>query len=179
MKFLFALIVLLAGISTVSAATDTVACTMEYAPVCGMVQVQCITAPCNPVRTDFSNLCTANAAGATEITGGTCIMSESTPPVVGGDIDSHGCKASAGYSWDPMMSQCMRPWEKSDTLVKWAYGSGLTRYTTVDTFGYDRSLSRQEAAAFFARAGEKTLGLRYASYPDVCNIPYTDDSTFD
>lgn len=77
------------------------------------------------------------------------------------------------------MSACIRPWEKSDTLVKWAYGSGLTKYDTVEKYGYDRSITRQEAAAIFARAGEKTLGLRYASYPDVCNIAYTDEKEFD
>jgi hypothetical protein len=179
MKFLFSLIMLLAGISTVSAATDTVACTMEYAPVCGMVQVQCITAPCNPIRTDFSNLCMAKAAGATDITGGTCIMSESTPPVVGGDIDSHGCKASAGYSWDVTLAQCIRVWEKPQTLVTWAYESALTRYADVLAFGYERSLTRQEAAAIIARAAEKVWGLRYASYPDNCNVAYSDESSFD
>ena len=46
-----------------------------------MKQVQCIQAPCNPVRTDYGNRCMAEADGATDITGGTCIMSE-TPPIV-------------------------------------------------------------------------------------------------
>ncbi len=34
-------------------------CTMEYAPVCAEVQVQCITAPCYPVQQTFSNACMA------------------------------------------------------------------------------------------------------------------------
>lgn len=34
-------------------------CTMEYAPVCGLVQVQCVTTPCDPVPETFSNGCTA------------------------------------------------------------------------------------------------------------------------
>ncbi len=37
------------------------ACTMEYAPVCGMVEVQCIKAPCNPVPQTFGNGCSACA----------------------------------------------------------------------------------------------------------------------
>lgn len=34
-------------------------CTMEYAPVCAEVQVQCIKAPCYPVPETFSNKCMA------------------------------------------------------------------------------------------------------------------------
>ena len=38
-------------------------CTMEYAPVCGLVQVQCITTPCDPVPETFSNGCSACSRG--------------------------------------------------------------------------------------------------------------------
>ena len=48
----------------------------------------------------------ARAAGATIISTGECT------PLVGGDSDEHGCKASAGYSWDASMKQCVRPWEQ-------------------------------------------------------------------
>lgn len=44
------------------------ACTMEYAPVCASVQVQCITTPCNPVKQTFSNSCMARSAQATDVT---------------------------------------------------------------------------------------------------------------
>ena len=94
-------------------------------------------------------------------------------------MDEHGCKASAGYSYDAMMGTCIRPWEKSQELVTWAHDSKLTQYATVYAFGFDRTLSRQEAAALLARAGEQLFGLRYASYPDICNIRYTDESLFD
>ena len=36
---------------------------------------------------------------------------ESQPPVVGGDADDHGCRASAGYVWCHRTDQCERPWE--------------------------------------------------------------------
>jgi len=36
-------------------------CTMEYAPVCGLVEVQCVTAPCDPVEETFGNACGACA----------------------------------------------------------------------------------------------------------------------
>ena len=31
--------------------------------------------------------------------------------LVGGDKDEHGCKGSAGYSWDETYQACLRPWE--------------------------------------------------------------------
>lgn len=34
-------------------------CTMEYAPVCAEVQVQCVKAPCYPAKQTFSNTCMA------------------------------------------------------------------------------------------------------------------------
>lgn len=34
-------------------------CTAEYEPVCGLVEIQCITTPCNPVPQTFGNACTA------------------------------------------------------------------------------------------------------------------------
>ncbi len=36
-------------------------CTMEYAPVCALVHVQCIKAPCPPIKQTFSNRCMMEA----------------------------------------------------------------------------------------------------------------------
>ena len=48
-------------------------CTMEYAPVCGRVEVQCVTEPCDPVPKTFSNGCTACAEGnVISYTAGAC-----------------------------------------------------------------------------------------------------------
>ena len=38
-------------------------CTMEYAPVCGLVEVQCVTTPCDPIPQTFGNACGACAQG--------------------------------------------------------------------------------------------------------------------
>ena len=38
---------------------QTQMCTMEYAPVCAEVQVQCIKAPCYPITQTFWNTCSA------------------------------------------------------------------------------------------------------------------------
>lgn len=52
--------------------TDPIMCTMEYAPVCGEVEVQCVKAPCLPVQQTFGNTCMASAAKAKNITQGEC-----------------------------------------------------------------------------------------------------------
>ncbi len=48
------------------------ACTMEYAPVCASKEVQCITAPCNPVAQTYSNSCMATANEAIYLFDGEC-----------------------------------------------------------------------------------------------------------
>lgn len=47
-------------------------CTKEYRPVCGEVQVQCIKAPCDPIKTTFANKCLANNENAINIQDGAC-----------------------------------------------------------------------------------------------------------
>lgn len=119
---------------------------MDYTPVCGTVAVECVTAPCEPVRQTFGNSCMANASNASDITAGEC------QPIV--ELSSQD-------------------------YVTWAYENALTRYSSLTQFGYDRPLTRQEAAAILSRSAEKVWGLRYASYPDICNIAYSDEASFD
>lgn len=33
--------------------------------------------------------------------------------LVGGDLDEHGCRISAGYSWCDMKNKCLRTWEEN------------------------------------------------------------------
>lgn len=50
-------------------------CPAIYAPVCGLVQVQCIKAPCNPVPETFSSGCNACAQkNVLSYTEGTCVV---------------------------------------------------------------------------------------------------------
>ncbi len=39
-------------------------CTMDYTPVCALVQVQCVTAPCPPLFETKGNACTAKSLGS-------------------------------------------------------------------------------------------------------------------
>lgn len=45
-----------------------------------------------------------------------CVAPAGAPPaIVGNDLDSHGCKSSAGYSWCEAKQACLRIWgEKCD-----------------------------------------------------------------
>jgi hypothetical protein len=38
-------------------------------------------------------------------------------PIVGGDQDEHGCKASAGYTWSSIKNECIRVFELENQLV--------------------------------------------------------------
>lgn len=49
------------------------ACTKEFVPVCGEIEVQCIKAPCPPIKTTFQNKCEAENAGAKNIKEGACV----------------------------------------------------------------------------------------------------------
>jgi hypothetical protein len=76
--------------------------------VCGQVAGE--SAP----RT-FANRCLLDAAKATRVTEGECTAnSKPIPmPIVGSDLDAHGCKASAGFQWNEELNQCVRPWLSS------------------------------------------------------------------
>lgn len=34
---------------------------------------------------------------------------------LGGDVDSYGCRMSAGYSWSEQHQACVRPWEQNNS----------------------------------------------------------------
>lgn len=59
--------------------SDATVCTMQYAPVCGEVQVQCIKAPCPPIKQTFGNSCMAWASNAQNIVEWTCEDIDMTP----------------------------------------------------------------------------------------------------
>lgn len=60
------------GTAYVTVADAPIACTKEYQPVCGQRQVQCVTAPCDPVQQTYGNQCTMRADGATFVHSGVC-----------------------------------------------------------------------------------------------------------
>lgn len=67
------------------------------------------------------------------------------PPMVGGDADEHGCKASAGYQWSAIKQNCIRifedgirldPQDKSlnETLSAYAVFKSATEDAQVELF---------------------------------------------
>lgn len=69
--------------SFTSAAPSDFSCTMEYAPVCAKVPVQCIRAPCYPVYQTFSNMCVmTQTSSAIFAYKGECKTSEAGSPAV-------------------------------------------------------------------------------------------------
>ncbi len=115
-----------------------VMCTMEYAPVCGEVEVQCIKAPCPPLKQTFGNSCIANAQWAKNITQGECST------LVWWDTDEYGCIWSAGYTWNEDNQECVRSWEY-ETVLR-AYNHGITKYNTMQSFRADDYVTREQAA---------------------------------
>lgn len=76
---------------------DRKPCTREYKPVCGEVQVQCIRAPCPPLKTTFPNRCEAENGKAMNITEGAC---EDESP------DPEGACLSFDGKWLPETREC-------------------------------------------------------------------------
>ena len=61
---------------------DQIACTMQYDPVCAEVEVQCIQAPCPPIKETFGNACMMNAnKNAKFLYKGECKAEETPAPV--------------------------------------------------------------------------------------------------
>lgn len=54
-------------------------CTREFVPVCGEIEVQCVKAPCPPIKTTFSNKCEAENAGAKNLVDGACVDEAPNP----------------------------------------------------------------------------------------------------
>ena len=77
--------------------------------------------------------------------GDSALEGNSPPDLVGGDMDSHGCIGSAGYSWCPEKAKCLQVWEEDCPSLSaaaleeqaksycisanTAFGSGNTVYT--------------------------------------------------
>jgi hypothetical protein len=95
-------------------------CTREYAPVCGQKE--------QAAPQIFANRCVMQAAQAQSLPSSACThlpQGQSLPPPApahrprpGGDTDAHGCKPSAGYTWNSELASCARPWLSSAVTLQ-------------------------------------------------------------
>jgi len=109
-----------APVATLQIVVGQVACTQEYAPVCGSKQIVCITTPCNPIQQTYSNKCTATADGAAVLYDGQCRSTSANP------ADDPRCKV-----WSDGCNTCSRQYVGGPgmcTLMACAFGSDLKPY---------------------------------------------------
>lgn len=93
----FTFITYLAFSVTSASVIEWKACTMEYAPVCAKVQVQCFRAPCYPIYTTYSNQCMMSAeTQATFVHSDACTTYEEWKPAV----NSEKLKTSISLQYD-------------------------------------------------------------------------------
>jgi len=79
-------------------------CTLQYDPVCGQKQVQCITTPCYPVQTTYGNLCQLRADNATYLYNGQCRDENPTTAPDSCRIWNDGCNTcSRSYPGGPLI----------------------------------------------------------------------------
>jgi|GEM_PF-4623511 len=99
-------------------------CTMEYAPVCGEIQVQCVKAPCNPVVLTYGNKCMATAAGAKILYEGECKVEKCIDSDNGIDYYTKGFITGYHRSGSKVQSydQC-----EGNTLTEWYCESGYVQ----------------------------------------------------
>lgn len=161
------------------ASNESTICTMEYAPVCWSKQVQCIKAPCYPVKYTYSNICMMNAEWAIFVGTGEC----KTNIFVGNEGDSHSCIWSRGYFWSQSKEACVGIWEyQASDLEKnydFAFNNGITIKNSIKKFRANDNITRQEAAKMFVAMAENVLWMPIADLSIVRLIPYSDDINFD
>jgi hypothetical protein len=81
-------------------------CALLYAPVCGSLEVQCITEPCNPILQTYSNRCFLESEGAVFTHEGECTEMEYETPKMYVPPDNciswfDGCNTCSGIAGGP------------------------------------------------------------------------------
>jgi len=75
-------------------------------------------------------------------------------PVVGGDKDVHGCRASAGYTYSQIRNNCVRVFEQK---IKLKEVSSDKSYTTMTAVIFSKDMKRAEV--FIPDASAKSIIL--------------------
>lgn len=98
---------------------EPVMCTMQYEPVCGEVAVQCVTAPCEPVKQTFGNSCVLGATkNATYLYDGECKAEDMNEPIACTKEYMPMCGEIAGKQ-QTYGNMCMLRAAKAQILYAW------------------------------------------------------------
>lgn len=73
--------------------------------------------------------------------------------MVGNDVDKHGCRASAGYTWSEVRHDCVRIWEVGTPLRDVLHNNSTSR--TYVVFSQNKS-----QAEVFIPSGRKNLVMK-------------------
>lgn len=108
---LSAVFILLPGLALAESPTM---CTMQYEPICGSQQVQCVTAPCYPVYHTYGNSCVMNAEKGYFLHAGECTAKESGPIIPTGEVyvPPAGCTA-----WFDGCNMCSRSGKNNEVCT--------------------------------------------------------------
>jgi len=109
-------------------------CTMEYAPVCGKVNVQCVKAPCNPVEQTFGNKCTMEANKLAEFLY-TWECKTTKPNLSNCEAYFDGCNNCSVVNWKVSactMMYCETPGEPKCTKEKSKNNVGIANPASVN-----------------------------------------------
>lgn len=96
---------------------NEIVCTADYAPVCGLVQVQCIKAPCPPIYQTFTNKCELSKNKLAKFAyEGECKEDETEKCTeTGGEWKEfmNGCADTCQYIRNPAATSCIQATTKS------------------------------------------------------------------
>ncbi len=84
---------------------------------------------------------------------------EVTPPLVGGDVDKHGCKPSAGYTFSSIKNDCVRLFEQEIQLKevdpKESYSTFVAVIFSDDKRKAEIFVSTMESSLILVRKGRR------------------------
>lgn len=87
------------------------------------------------------------------------------PMLTGSDSDEHGCKASAGYTWSRIKSECIRVWEEGIKMYPVTVKKGEAVYGATVIMADDES-----KAELFINGEESSIWLMKFTEKDNDNI---------
>lgn len=130
------------SVGKVQITVGSTACTKEYRPVCGSKPIVCITTPCNPIPTTYSNTCMMETDGASFLYEGQC---RSENPA-----DDPQCKA-----WFDGCNSCARTAPGDPAACTLKYCAPGTTQKSYCTARFDTTTNKAPSIASFT--GPTTL----------------------